>query len=83
MSNRLGRFAVTLTWIAVCAAALFVLPILFGATLVQSALISAIALGALAAGWITEFMYRKSFPNLFRAFDKDRQNRKAAGDRHE
>ncbi|HEV7691234.1 MAG TPA: hypothetical protein VGO52_10440 [Hyphomonadaceae bacterium] len=80
MSKRLGRFAVIVATITACAAALFVLPILFGATYAQSAVIVAVVFGALAAAWIVELMYRQAFPNLFRAFDKERQNRKVAGD---
>jgi len=37
----------------------------------QLALLLAIIIGALAAAWVAEFMYRKAFPNLFRKFERD------------
>lgn len=45
-----------------------------------AALILAVGLGALAAAWIAEFMYRKAFPNLFRKFEKPRQTKTIAGE---
>jgi hypothetical protein len=81
MSKRWGSVAIGIAIVAIAGAVLFVPPIWFGgATPLQSALLAAIVLGAIIAAWIAEFMYRKSFPNLFRAFDKERPNGKVAGE---
>lgn len=81
MGRWLGRFAGMVVVAAICSAVLFVLPMwLGGATPVQSAMMLAIVYGAIAAAWTGEFMFRKSFPNLFRQFEKERQNRTYVGD---
>jgi uncharacterized membrane protein len=81
MSGWLGSIAGRIAVVAIGSAVLFVLPIwLIGVTPIQSAMIVSIVLGAIAAGWTAEFMYRKAFPNLFRKFENDRPTRKAAGE---
>jgi hypothetical protein len=69
----LGRFAGILTLVGVCGAILMVVPVvLFNASPVLSGLFVLVLLGAFACACIADFMYRKSFPNLFRKFEKDR-----------
>jgi len=81
MSKRLGRFAGMATLIAICSAAVFVVPItLFNVSPFLSALFVLVLFGAFAAAWLAEFMYRKAFPNQFRAFEKNRPGRRAAGE---
>jgi hypothetical protein len=82
MGKRLGGFAGTAGLIAVCCAVLLVVPVLlFNASPFLSALFVLALLGAFAVAWLTEFMSRKSYPSLFRAFEKKQHSQKATGDR--
>jgi hypothetical protein len=84
MSRWLGSFAGKLVVAAICAGALFVLPIwLFGATPILSAMILALILIAIATAWVAEFVFRKSHPNLFRPFEKERRTKTFVGNRDE
>jgi hypothetical protein len=83
MTRRLGRFAIWAAVIVAGSAAILVLCLLLGAPLILAAAVLAALYGAVAMAWVTEFMYRKAFPNQFRKFEKQPQNRTLADDRDE
>jgi hypothetical protein len=84
VSRWLGSFAGKAALSVACSAVIFAVPILlFGATPLLSAMILAVIYAAIATAWIAEFMFRKSYPDLFRKFESKPQSRKPAGDGNE
>lgn len=67
--------------VAIFSAVLFLLPVLTrGFSPAQSAVMLAILYAAAAVSWAVTMMYRKLFPNLVRAHEKEKTNRTFVGD---
>jgi hypothetical protein len=80
MGRRLGNIAGWAAVVAVCSVALFALLVWFGLTPLLAAAALAALYGAAAMAWVTEFMFRKSFPNLFSGFEKKQHPGRVIGD---
>jgi hypothetical protein len=83
MGQWLVKVAIWTAAIATAIGAVFGVLIWFGGPGILAAVIGVALFGAVATAWIAEAMYRKSFPNLFRKFEKEQQNRTFVGDGNE
>jgi hypothetical protein len=81
MRNGLGNITGWAAVVAIVGGAVFGVLLWLGCPPILAAGMVAVLCGAAVMAWITEAMYRKSFPNLFRKFEPNRRDR-SIGDRN-